>query len=53
MILYLVCGLPGAGKTTFAKQLELETGALRLCPDEWMAVLGVDLFDRSNILMEG
>jgi predicted kinase len=47
MILYLVCGLPGAGKTTFAKQLELETGALRLCPDEWMAKLNVDLFDEA------
>jgi predicted kinase len=47
MILHLVCGLPGAGKTTLAKQLELETGALRLCPDEWMAVLGMDLFDEA------
>jgi predicted kinase len=37
--------MPGAGKTTLAKSLELETKALRLCPDEWMAVLGVDLFD--------
>ena len=43
--LILVCGLPGAGKTTVATQLESELGALRLCPDEWMAELGIDLFD--------
>jgi predicted kinase len=43
--LHLVCGIPGAGKTTFAKQLETEFLALRLCPDEWMTALNVDLFD--------
>ncbi len=46
-ILFLVCGIPGAGKTTFAKVLEQKHNALRLCPDEWMADLGVDLFDES------
>ncbi len=34
--LFLMCGLPGAGKTTRAKQLEQERNALRLTPDEWM-----------------
>jgi predicted kinase len=43
--LILVCGLPGAGKTTVATRLESELGALRLCPDEWMVELGIDLFD--------
>jgi predicted kinase len=43
--LILLCGLPGSGKTTFARQLESETGAARICPDEWMADLGVDLYD--------
>jgi predicted kinase len=43
--LHLVCGLPGAGKTTFAKRLEAELGAIRLCPDEWMETLGVSIFD--------
>jgi predicted kinase len=43
--LVLVCGLPGAGKTTVARTLEADLGALRLCPDEWMAELGIDLFD--------
>lgn len=28
-------GLPGSGKTTRAKLLAAETGALRLTPDEW------------------
>jgi len=32
-------GLPGAGKTTRARELELEYGAVRLTPDEWMLPL--------------
>jgi predicted kinase len=35
-ILYLIVGLPGAGKTTKARQLEAEASALRFTPDEWM-----------------
>src|SRR5277367_2554704 len=35
--LFLICGLPGSGKTTLAKQLESEHDALRLTSDEWMA----------------
>lgn len=34
--LILMCGLPGAGKTTLAKRIEIEEDALRLTPDEWM-----------------
>jgi len=37
--LYLLCGLPGSGKTTLAKRLEREAPALRLTPDEWMTPL--------------
>ncbi len=33
---YLLCGRIGSGKTTFAKKLELETGAVRFTHDEWM-----------------
>lgn len=33
--LHLMVGLPCSGKTTLAKKLELELGALRLTPDEW------------------
>jgi hypothetical protein len=42
--LFLMVGLPGAGKTTLAKELEVEHDALRLTPDEWIPVLyGTDL----------
>jgi predicted kinase len=43
--LVLVCGLPGAEKTTLARRLAEEIPALRLCGDEWMAQLGFDLHD--------
>jgi predicted kinase len=43
--LILFCGLPGSGKTTLAKQIAAEAAAVRLCPDDWMADLGIDLFD--------
>ncbi|MBI5354485.1 MAG: AAA family ATPase [Chloroflexi bacterium] len=33
--LHLMVGLPCAGKTTLARQLEHEYSALRLTPDEW------------------
>lgn len=33
----MICGLPGSGKTTLAKRLEVSENALRLCPDEWIA----------------
>lgn len=44
-ILFLICGLPGAGKTTLAKQLELSQSALRLCPDEWITSILADVTD--------
>jgi len=34
--MFLIVGLPGAGKTTRAKQLARTSGALRLTPDDWM-----------------
>jgi predicted kinase len=39
--LYVMVGLPGAGKTTRAREIEFEARALRLTPDEWM----IPLFD--------
>ena len=38
-IVYLIVGLPGAGKTTHAKELEISAPALRLTPDEWQIAL--------------
>lgn len=37
--LFLTVGLPGAGKTTRAKELADEHSILRLTPDDWMAPL--------------
>lgn len=37
--LVLIVGLPGAGKTTQAKELAAQQHAIRLTPDEWMIPL--------------
>jgi len=42
--LFLMVGLPGAGKTTRASELAAAHQALRLTPDEWM----IPLFGDSN-----
>lgn len=36
---YLIVGLPGAGKTTRAKELEVSASALRLTPDDWQMAI--------------
>lgn len=47
--LHLMVGLPCAGKTTLAKQLEEEYSALRLTPDEWHTRLfGNDVGDEQH-----
>jgi predicted kinase len=43
--LILMCGLPGSGKTTRARRLAADRHAIRLSPDEWLAGLGLSLFD--------
>ncbi len=43
--LILICGLPGAGKTTLAKELESSLPGVRFCPDEWMEDMGVSLWE--------
>ena len=46
--LILICGLPGSGKTTLAKQLAAEVRAVRLSPDEWKHALGIDYYDEDG-----
>ena len=43
--LIIVCGLPGSGKTTHAKQVEPNLHAVRFCADEWMSPIGINLWD--------
>jgi len=45
--LYVIFGLPGAGKTTRATAIAEATGAIRLCPDEWLVAMGISLVDYS------
>jgi predicted kinase len=37
--LFVMVGLPGAGKTTRARQIEVQRQALRLTPDDWILPL--------------
>jgi predicted kinase len=46
--LIIVCGLPGWGKTTLAKNLENRLRAVRFSPDEWMGALSLDLYDEER-----
>ena len=43
--LILTCGLPGAGKTTLARQLAADRSAVRLTKDEWLWALGFTPWD--------
>jgi predicted kinase len=47
--LYLICGLPGSGKTTLAREIEASRPALRLCPDDWIATLLADPMDTAEL----
>jgi len=46
--LIIVCGLPGSGKTTFARTLESQLRAVRFAPDEWMDALSLNLWDEEK-----
>jgi len=43
--LYLFCGLPGSGKSTVARILADDEGAVRLAPDDWLQALALDIRD--------
>ena len=52
--LFLIVGLPGAGKTTRAHELQKAHRALRFSPDEWMIPLfGESDADGKRDLLEG
>jgi len=41
--LFVVCGLPGSGKSTHAKKLAASVPAIDLSPDEWLDALAINL----------
>lgn len=43
--LLLTCGLPGSGKTTLARRLAEDRGAVRLTKDDWIFAIGSSPFD--------
>lgn len=43
--LFIVCGLPGAGKTTRSTELSERFAAIRMSADDWMDGLDVDIWD--------
>lgn len=43
--LFIVCGLPGSGKSTHARRLAASAPAIDLSPDEWMTALAINLHD--------
>jgi predicted kinase len=46
--LIIVCGLPGSGKTTHARQVQQNLHAVRFCPDDWMNTLEINLWDSAT-----
>lgn len=42
--LILLCGLPGSGKSTLARKLVVDLPAVRLCPDDWLAAMRINLY---------
>jgi predicted kinase len=52
--LFVMVGLPAAGKTTRARRIEQERRALRFTPDEWMIPLfGDSMADGKRNVLEG
>ncbi|MBV9267378.1 MAG: GNAT family N-acetyltransferase [Acidobacteriaceae bacterium] len=43
--LIIVCGLPGSGKTSHAKEIEQTLRAVRFSADEWMDAMGINLWE--------
>ncbi|MGA5818417.1 AAA family ATPase [Kitasatospora sp. NPDC094028] len=51
--LFLMIGLPGAGKTTRARRIAAERRAIRLTPDEWVIPLFGAEVDGKRDILEG
>jgi predicted kinase len=52
--LFLMVGLPGAGKTTRARELATTYAAIRMTPDHWMIPLfGDSMADGKRFVLEG
>ena len=52
--LFVTVGLPSTGKTTWARRVEVEHGALRLTKDEWVkALYGDDNPPQASDVIEG
>jgi predicted kinase len=47
--LFLIGGLPGAGKTTLARKLERDERTLRLCADDWLHLLAHNPADSTEM----
>ena len=47
--LFLICGMAGAGKTTYARQLEKQCAALRFSPDEWIDEIIEEASDKAEL----
>lgn len=43
--LVVIAGLPGAGKSSLARDLAQQTGGTIFSPDDWLDALGLDLWD--------
>jgi predicted kinase len=43
--LFIICGLPGSGKSTHARKLAASVLAIDLSADEWMDALAINLYD--------
>lgn len=47
-MLVLISGLPGSGKTTHARVVELRLSAIRFSADDWLEELALDLWDEDR-----
>ncbi len=46
--LIIICGLPGAGKTTLATRLSEQYGGVRFSADDWMDALSINLWEEAT-----